>query len=128
MDELKRLLSNNLKTLRAYHGLTQEGLAEAAGISKNYLAEIETGRKYPSNTVYLRLSTALGVAPARLLEDASGPFPPRARAGSSVGAAPFDDLNAMMVRELTNVVNRFVPPAKPAPGDEKADDASSGGD
>lgn len=69
MNELNALLSRNLKLLRASRNMTQDKLAEAAGISKNYVAEIETGRKYPSALVYLSLSRALSVPPYYLLFD-----------------------------------------------------------
>lgn len=74
MNELNALISRNLKTLRAVRNLTQDGLAEAAGISKNYLAEIEIGRKYPSSGVYLKLAYALGVKPFFLLLESTPPY------------------------------------------------------
>jgi transcriptional regulator with XRE-family HTH domain len=69
MNELNALISRNLKLLRASRKMTQDKLAEAAGISKNYVAEIETGRKYPSPRIYLSLSKALSVPPYYLLFD-----------------------------------------------------------
>lgn len=74
MNELNALLSRNLKLLRASRNMTQDKLAEAAGISKNYVAEIETGRKYPSSMVYLSLSKALSVPPYYLLFDHREPI------------------------------------------------------
>lgn len=69
MNELNALISKNLKMLRASRNMTQDKLAEAAGISKNYVAEIETGRKYPSSRIYLSLAKALAVPPYYLLFD-----------------------------------------------------------
>ena len=65
--KLKRLLAANLKRLRTFRALTQEELAEASDISKNYLAEIETERKYPSDEVFERLASALGIEPWLLI-------------------------------------------------------------
>ncbi len=93
------LLSKNLKTLRAYRNLTQDGLAEAAGISKNYVAEIEIGRKYPSAVVYLKLSRALGVKPYQLLFESSGP----------AGYMAVGNLHELLVREVTDAIGRHVP-------------------
>jgi transcriptional regulator with XRE-family HTH domain len=99
VKELHALLSKNLKTLRAYRNLTQDGLAEAAGISKNYVAEIETGRKYPSARVYLKLSHALGVKPYQLLFESSGP----------AGYMAIGNLHELLVREVTDAIGRHVP-------------------
>jgi|GEM_PF-425016 len=72
VKQLHDLLSRNLKALRAERGMTQDQLAEAAGISKVFLAEIETGRKYPAAGNFLRLAEALGVQPYWLIYPASG--------------------------------------------------------
>jgi transcriptional regulator with XRE-family HTH domain len=103
VNELQALLSRNLKTLRAYRNLTQDGLAEAAGISKNYVAEIEIGRKYPSATVHIKLSRALGVKPYQLLFESGGPS----------GYMPVGNLHELLVREVTAAIGRHVP----SPGD-----------
>ncbi|MBN2874154.1 MAG: helix-turn-helix transcriptional regulator, partial [Spirochaetales bacterium] len=96
MTELHALMARNLKTLRAYRNLTQDGLAEAAGLSKNYIAEIETERKYPSPDAHVRLACALGVKPYQLLLEA----------GASSGVAVIGDVRELLVRELTEAVDR----------------------
>lgn len=50
-------------------GISQEELAEKAGISPGYVANIETGRSFPSTTVLLRLSAAFNVEHWKLLMD-----------------------------------------------------------
>jgi transcriptional regulator with XRE-family HTH domain len=57
-----------VKQLRERRGLTQEALAARAGISRAYLARIETGRHEPTLTTLERLAKALRVRPATLLE------------------------------------------------------------
>ena len=52
---------NPIKIVRKYRGLTQAQLAEVAGISRPYLAEIETGRKEGSITALKNLAAALQV-------------------------------------------------------------------
>lgn len=54
---------SNLKRLRAARGLTQEQLANAAGLNRVSLARLETGEMTnPSLDTLERLATALGVS------------------------------------------------------------------
>lgn len=48
--------------------MTQEEVAEAAGVSSRYVALIEAGARNPTLTVILDLATALGVQPRMLFE------------------------------------------------------------
>lgn len=41
-------MNHILKLIRAYHNVKQTELADAFGISKSYLSEIESGKKTPS--------------------------------------------------------------------------------
>lgn len=52
---------NPLRVWREFRGLTQEQLAQAAGISSSYLSQIETGRRDGTLEVMVRLARALGV-------------------------------------------------------------------
>lgn len=52
---------NPVKILRKHRGLTQVELADKSGISRPYLAEIETGRKEGSVTALKNLAAALQV-------------------------------------------------------------------
>ncbi|HPF78889.1 MAG TPA: helix-turn-helix transcriptional regulator [Alphaproteobacteria bacterium] len=51
-----------IKIIRKYRGLTQGDLAEAAGISRPYLTEIETGRKDGSIRALKSIAGALDVS------------------------------------------------------------------
>ena len=68
-DEVRRLLagSNPVKLWREKRGLSQRALAEAAGVSPGYLAEIETDRKPGSADALLRLSRALRIGMEHLI-------------------------------------------------------------
>ncbi len=57
-----RLLEENapkLQLWREYRGLTQKELAEKIGIAKNYLSEIERGKKVGSIAIYKKLREVL---------------------------------------------------------------------
>lgn len=51
-----------VRVWREHRGLTQAGLAEAAGVGVSYLSEIETRRKPGSVAALGKLARALGVA------------------------------------------------------------------
>ena len=57
-----------IRTARRERGFTQEGLAERAGISASFLAQIERGRKWPGVQTMLAIAGALGVGPSQLLD------------------------------------------------------------
>lgn len=60
-------LGRCLKQYRKLAGLTQEALAERAGIDTKYYGEIERGEKAPSIIVVLKIANALEVDPGLLL-------------------------------------------------------------
>lgn len=69
-DAFARLLASlgaNVRLAREKHGLTQQQLAEAAGISQRYVAGIETGRESPGLRRIFTLAQVLGVEPDTLL-------------------------------------------------------------
>jgi transcriptional regulator with XRE-family HTH domain len=61
-------VASRIKRLREQRGMTQEALAAKAGISRAYLARIETARHEPTLTVLEKLAKALRVKVGRLLE------------------------------------------------------------
>ena len=52
---------NPVKVWREFRGLTQQQLADAAGISKPYLSQIETGKRKGSADILSALAKALQV-------------------------------------------------------------------
>ena len=52
---------NPIKVWREYRGLTQRQLADAEGISKPYLSQIETGKRKGSTDILSALAKALKV-------------------------------------------------------------------
>jgi ribosome-binding protein aMBF1 (putative translation factor) len=63
-EEARRLLDGEspVRVWRGKRGLTQRGLAAAAGVAPSYLADIENGRKPGSASALSRLARALGVS------------------------------------------------------------------
>ena len=55
------MLHNHLRELRRREKLTQEGLATAAGVSRQTIIAIEKRRLIPSVNLALRLAGVLGV-------------------------------------------------------------------
>ena len=62
------ILKINIKRYREELGLTQEQLSEMAGISSDYLSEIERGKKTPSMKRFFKIAVALNVQPYLLLK------------------------------------------------------------
>ncbi|MDR2923606.1 MAG: helix-turn-helix domain-containing protein [Treponema sp.] len=71
MADIKEIFAENLKKTRRKRGLTQEKLAEKAGMSLQYLALLEIARKFPSGEMLERLAKALEIETYELLAVAS---------------------------------------------------------
>ena len=67
-DELYIALGKQIKTLRENAHLTQEKLAEKAGISLDYLGKIEVNINKPGLKTLIKISNALSV-PIRAIFD-----------------------------------------------------------
>ena len=65
--DVKSALADNVKSYRNRLGLSQEDLADAAGLHRTYISGIERGIRNPSISIVAKLATALGVEPADLL-------------------------------------------------------------
>lgn len=70
-EKLLRIIGNNLKKHRTLNGFTQETLAEKAGISTTFLANIERGGRGMSIYTLKKLSEALEVSTDYLLGEES---------------------------------------------------------
>ena len=60
-NDLRHILSNNLKLLRNKRSLSQMELAEKAGISVTFLSNIERDNKWPYPETLMKLAEALDV-------------------------------------------------------------------
>ncbi len=68
MNPTQRRFTMRLKALRTQREMSQEALARKAGISREYLARLETGKHDPPLSTLVRLARALGVPVTELLE------------------------------------------------------------
>lgn len=69
MDYIRDCLATNLRIRRAIMKLSQEDLAELAGLSAGFIANLETGRSWPSPESLHKLSVALKVDHWKLMVD-----------------------------------------------------------
>jgi transcriptional regulator with XRE-family HTH domain len=65
---LRRILARNLKRLRQERGLTQEELADLAGLNRNYIGMIERQENAATVDTLEALAKALQIAPVQLLD------------------------------------------------------------
>ena len=63
---LRKTLSLNIKRYREQHGITQEKLAEKAGLSANMVNDIEGCRTWISDKTLVKLASALKIETYRL--------------------------------------------------------------
>ena len=66
--DLKEVVAINLRRVRHAKELTQEELADAAGLSARYVGAIERADKSPSVSVLGRIADALEIDPCELVQ------------------------------------------------------------
>ncbi len=67
MDRVQKALITNMKRIRKEFGYSQMRMAELCDLSTSFIAEIETGKKFPSSGSLERIATALALRPYQLL-------------------------------------------------------------
>jgi transcriptional regulator with XRE-family HTH domain len=100
--EVLRLLGAQLRHLRLQRSLSQERLAELAGLSYKYLGRIELAKADPGADVLVRLARALTVAVGDLFETIT----PTASAGAASAAPP--TLSTLAPADLDAVTSALV--------------------
>lgn len=71
-SHLRATLADNLRTLRKGQALSQEALADRAGLHRTFVGAVERGERNISLDNIGKLAAALAVPPSRLLsEDAA---------------------------------------------------------
>ncbi|MCL2834000.1 MAG: helix-turn-helix domain-containing protein [Treponema sp.] len=62
------IFGKNVRTRRKFLKLSQEGLAEKAGVSKNTISDIETSQKFARADTLVKLAQVLETEPYELLK------------------------------------------------------------
>jgi transcriptional regulator with XRE-family HTH domain len=66
-------LGGRLRQLREAKGWSLTDLSERAGISRSYLAQIESGESIPTQVKIMQLANALGALPSQLMGEEPDP-------------------------------------------------------
>lgn len=66
--DIRVRLGRNVRRLRQELGVSQEALAEDAGIHRTYVSDVERGARNPTITVVEKLARALKVSAGELLD------------------------------------------------------------
>lgn len=69
MDNYYDLIGVRIKQYREAKGLSQEKLGELIDTSNRHLSKVETGVKYPSLELIIKIANALDITPDLLLTD-----------------------------------------------------------
>ena len=67
-DEILRLFGERLRELRIERNLSQESLAELAGLDRNYIGQIERAERNVALVNIVKIAKALGVEPGLLFQ------------------------------------------------------------
>ena len=76
--DIRMRVALRIKQLRAERNVSQDKLAYAIGMSRSYLAEVETGRRNISMINLERVCGGLGVSLEQFFSDELFALPPRA--------------------------------------------------
>lgn len=104
---IRKTLAENLKRLRRGHGrMTQDELAEIAGVSKGYVADVERGATWPSPEYIDSFADAFGIYPHELYkgEEISLAMVPR-----EVRIAMIQEMNTSHILQYVADKIAFVP-------------------
>jgi len=95
-EDLKVLLSQNIRRLREAAGYSQEELAEKAGISLPFLGAIERGEKWPRPSTLAGIAHGLDVNPYILIKPEHD------------AAHDITEITAKLVQDIHTAVNHSV--------------------
>lgn len=85
MRDLRPVFGRRVRALRTDRGLSQEQLAEAAGLHWTYVSGVERGLRNPTLKVIGRIAVALRTNPCELFRDDEPARPTRRGGKGSIG-------------------------------------------
>jgi transcriptional regulator with XRE-family HTH domain len=69
VENVRQIVARNVRLARQRAEISQEELADRAGIDRSYGSRIERGSANPSVEILAKLAVVLGVSTAALLQD-----------------------------------------------------------
>ena len=72
MENVRQIVARNVRLARQRAEISQEELADRAGIDRSYGSRIERGAANPSIEILAKLAAVLGVKTSSLLDDYPG--------------------------------------------------------
>jgi len=103
-QELRAILSANLKRYRNYRNFSQAELAEKLGISIPFLSDVENSRKWVSPATLVKFAEALGIEPHELLKPEENLSPPLTLVLSKWS----DDIVQAVTQTVKNIQDYYV--------------------
>jgi transcriptional regulator with XRE-family HTH domain len=98
---IREVLAANLKENRRKMGMTQEELAEKAGVSTHYIAMIETCKKYPKPDMLEQIAKTLQIAPYKLFNVEHDPNEPLERLHQKI----ITDMRQIVSEVVENIID-----------------------
>lgn len=74
--DIDQLVARNIRRSRLNRRISQEALADEAGLNRSYMGALERGEKSPTVRTLALIASALGVSVADLVSLDSSPMPP----------------------------------------------------
>lgn len=71
VEKVQEILARNMRLARQRKGMSQEALADLAGVDRTYVSGIERQVRNPTITVVAKLAAALGCTTSDLLQASS---------------------------------------------------------
>ncbi|MFP3089183.1 helix-turn-helix domain-containing protein [Treponema sp. TIM-1] len=112
-QELRGILSLNIKKYRISRNLSQADLAEKLDISVNFLSNLENGNKWLSPLTLVKFASALNIEPYELFKP-EGALPPDVPA---ILNKSFDEAVIAVTRTLNQVRGYYLSQADGPPQD-----------
>jgi len=99
MTSLRAILASNMKEYRSILSISQAKLAEKVSTSTNYIANIETKKKFPSPEMLERIAAALEIDPSALFANKKHPHK------TAVAMAKF---KKEMIKDVTESISKTI--------------------